>query len=201
MIDNRTTARIACLLALVCLPTFAWAAPTPQALSEQLAEHAEPCGRFEQSRHLADLDTTLESRGIFRRDGERLIWETQSPIEDRVVLGPDNPELPPQLQTILPIFDGLLAGNWQALSRHFTLHLEGTLSAWHADLAPKDAAVRSRLTRLAVGGGQQVETIKLDFDNGDALTLSLSPHECATTGPAGASSHDADGKYVDGKSP
>lgn len=201
MIDNRTTARIACLLALVCLPTFAWAAPTPQALSEQLAAHAEPCGHFEQSRHLADLDTTLDSRGIFRRDGERLIWETQFPIEDRVVLGPDNPELPPQLQTILPIFDGLLAGNWQALSRHFTLHLDGTLSAWQAELVPTDAAVRSRLAHLAVGGGQQVETIKLDFDNGDALTLALSPRECATTSPAGTSSHNADSKYVDGKLP
>lgn len=201
MIDNRIIGSVARLLALVCLPTFAWATPTPQALSEQLAEHAVPCGRFEQSRHLADLDTTLDSRGIFQRDGERLIWETQSPIEDRVVLDPDNSELPPQLQTILPIFDGLLAGDWQALSQHFTSHLEGTLSAWHADLVPKDAAVRSRLAHLAVSGGQQVDTISLDFDNGDALTLTLSPRECATNDPAGASSHDADGKYVDGKSP
>lgn len=164
----------------------AWAAPDPEALAERLTDHALQCGRFEQTRWLADLETQLDSRGTFQRHQQALIWQTTVPIEDRVVLSPDNEALPLSFQIMLPVFNGLLSGDWQALERHFTVKLGGTLNDWQADLTPKEAAVGERLSHLMVSGDRHVERVELAFASGDRMTLNLTAASCqALEGDAG----------------
>ncbi|MFG6177057.1 LolA-related protein [Halomonas sp. THAF12] len=179
---NRRRIAFTLLLALLSLPVTGVAETTPDAdrLAEQLRAHAPTCGHFSQHRWMADLDTGLDSTGIFRRQGEALIWQTLTPVSDRVRLAPDNPDLPLGLKAMLPVLTGLLAGDWQAVDQHFRLRLEGQQDAWQARLTPRDAAVAERLTGLRVAGGERVERVRLDFRSGDHLELTLEPVNCDT---------------------
>ncbi|EPC01168.1 hypothetical protein L861_11375 [Litchfieldella anticariensis FP35 = DSM 16096] len=164
-------------LSLIASPVV-WAIPDDDKLAERLATHAPSCGRFEQSRWLADLETQLDSRGHFRQREDGLVWQTTAPVQDRVVLSEDNDDLPLGFQVIAPVFSGLLSGDWQALERHFTIELSGELKDWRARLVPKDVAVGERLTQLLVSGHQQVEQVELEFADGDRLNLTLTPAAC-----------------------
>lgn len=159
--------------------TIAWADPEIDALAERLAQHAPQCGRFEQTRWLADIETQLSSRGDFQQLEEGLVWQTTSPIRDRVVLSQNNDDLPPGFRVIAPIFTTLLAGDWRALEHYFTVELDGDLYNWQASLLPNEAAIAERLTQLLASGSQQVEQIKLEFSDGDRLELTLTPTACS----------------------
>lgn len=148
------------------------------ALTERLSVNLPSCGRFEQHRWLADLDTNLTSSGYFLREESALIWHTTTPVVDRVRLESDNPDLPMGLKAMLPVLTGLLAGDWTALRRHFDIALDGEPDAWQAELTPRDDALAERLQRINVTGGDRVEQLKLPFADGDRLTLSLTPADC-----------------------
>ncbi|MCE8034131.1 hypothetical protein EKK97_17600 [Billgrantia tianxiuensis] len=167
-------------VALNLIGPAAWAAPDSDALAEHLATHAPQCGRFEQSRWLADLEARLVSRGHFQQDKEGVVWQTTAPVNDRVVLNADNDDLPLGFQIIAPVFTGLLSGNWQALEHHFTIELSGELEDWQATLVPNEAAVAERLTQLLVSGNRQVEQVGLEFADGDRLDLTLTPATCGS---------------------
>lgn len=168
------------LCAVLCLsaPAAVSATPDGDALAERLADHAPQCGRFEQSRWLADLEARLDSRGHFRHGQDGLVWQTTAPVKDRVVLSEDNENLPRGFQVIAPIFSGLVSGDWQALERHFTIELDGELEAWRASLVPNETAVAERLAHLRVSGHRQVERVELEFTDGDRLDLTLTPVAC-----------------------
>lgn len=169
---------LALSLLMLTLAGAAKAAPDAGRLAQQLREHAPTCGRFTQRRWMADLDTGLDSAGHFRRQGEALIWQTLTPVADRVRLAPDNPDLPLGLKAMLPVLTGLLAGDWPTLEQHFEVRLEGEIAAWRARLAPRDPAVAERLESLRVEGGDRVERVSLRFTDGDRLTLELEPADC-----------------------
>lgn len=172
------------LCAALCLltPAAVWATPSDDALAERLAAHAPQCGRFEQSRWLADLDTRLDSRGHFQRHEDGLVWQTTAPVNDRVVLSEGNDDLPRDFQVIAPVFSGLVSGDWRALERHFTIELSGELEEWQANLTPNETTVAERLTQLRVSGNRQVERVELEFTDGDRLELSLAPIACESLG-------------------
>lgn len=165
-------------VALGLISPAVWAAPDSDALAERLITHVPQCGRFEQSRWLADFETRLDSRGYFQQREEGFVWQTTAPIQDRVILSEGNDDLPLGFQIIAPVFTSLLSGNWQAVERHFTIELSGELDDWQATLVPNEAAVAERLTRLLVGGNRQVERVGLEFADGDRLDLTLTPATC-----------------------
>ena len=158
--------------------TPAVAAPDEDDLAERLAVNTPQCGRFEQSRWMADLGTQLDSRGYFEHQQNGLVWQTTAPINDRVLLSEDNDELPTGFQVIAPVLGGLLSGDWQLLERHFTIELSGEQQRWQATLTPNEAGVAERLTQLHVQGSQQVEQVEIDFANNDQLSLTLTAANC-----------------------
>ncbi|MEH6493815.1 LolA family protein [Halopseudomonas sp.] len=148
-------------------------------LGAQLAEHSPQCSHFAQTRWLADLEAELASSGYFQRSEQGLVWHTLTPVDSRLVLNADNPDMPLAYQVILPVLTGLLGGDWAALQQHFALQLQGELSDWRAELTPIDDAVAERLQLLQVRGGEQVEQLQIDFVSGDRMTLQLSAADCA----------------------
>ncbi|MGR2739526.1 LolA-related protein [Billgrantia sp. Q4P2] len=167
-----------CVVLCLTAPAAVGATPNDAALAERLAAHAPQCGRFEQSRWLADLETRLDSRGHFQRHEDGLVWQTTAPVNDRVVLSEDNDDLPRGFQVVAPVFSGLVSGDWRALERHFTIELSGELEEWQANLTPNETAVAERLTQLRVSGSRQVERVELEFTDGDRLDLTLTPTAC-----------------------
>lgn len=174
--------------ALAVALTLVAAAPATQAEDAGAAElpaiELSQCARFTQEREMADLDTTLKSTGYFLRRDDALIWQTTRPVDDRVRLAADNPELPGAMKAMLPVLIGLLDGNWEALQEHFAVKRpdaeRDTPNAWQARLVPLDDAVAERLERIDAAGGERVETLKIRFANADRITLRMTPVDCAT---------------------
>lgn len=163
---------------LLCAGQPLWASPEADALAERLADHAPQCAGFEQSRWLADLEVRLDSRGHFRRQDNALVWYTTAPVADRLYLSEESDDLPMSFRVLLPVFTGLLSGDWQALEHHFTIALGGELDEWRADLTPIDPALGEHLSQLVVHGGERVERLAIAFRDGDRLELSLTPVDC-----------------------
>lgn len=178
MLIRHTTLAVALMLVA--------AAPAAQAEDASAAElpaiELAQCARFAQEREMADLDTTLKSAGYFLRRDDALIWQTTRPVNDRVRLAADNPELPRALKMMLPVLTGLLDGNWEALQEHFAVKRpdaeRDTPDAWQARLTPLDDAVAERLERIDAAGGERVERLAMAFTNGDRVTIRLTPADC-----------------------
>ena len=155
-----------------------------RALTQQLARTAPVCGDFQQTRWLEDVGAELESRGHFRLIGdpnapEGLVWETTSPIEDRLEMRPDASEgpngepLPADQQAMAELLISFFHGDWQALEEHFSLTLTGTPDDWEASLTPSDARLAEAIERLEIDGGSWLEHVNLDSGDGDRLKLAL----------------------------
>ncbi|MGQ7249641.1 LolA-related protein [Halomonas sp. V046] len=155
------------------------------ALGERLSHEVPACVTFEQHRWMEDLGTELPSTGYFRRHPSGLVWQTLSPVEDRIELSADNRDLPPGFKALLPVLTGLLEGDWDSLEHHFRVDLSGSMAAWQAELAPRDAAIAERLKGVSLSGGDAVERLEVAFVDGDQLALGLTPVDCADL-PGGA---------------
>nr|WP_300314498.1 LolA-related protein [Halomonas sp.] len=147
-------------------------------LSQRLSEEAPECVEFQQQRWLADLGTQVDSQGYFQRQSQGFIWQTLTPVNDRVVLTPDNPDLPPGLKAMLPVLSGLLQGDWARLEQHFSIDLKGSIEQWNATLTPTDDIVSERLEQIQLNGADRIDQLHLVFRNGDRLMLELSAAPC-----------------------
>ncbi|HDZ56544.1 MAG TPA: hypothetical protein ENI17_13460 [Pseudomonas xinjiangensis] len=170
--------RVVGLLALASLP--AYAKSSDKELLKHLRTNVPECGQFEQSRWLADFDMHLNSRGTFQRQTDGLIWQTIQPVQSQVVLSENNPDLPLGYQAILPIFNGLLVGNWQSLDQYFATQLSGTVENWRAELTPRNEQVAAQLTDLVIEGAAQLERIAISFGDGDRMDIRLTETPCPT---------------------
>lgn len=155
---------------------------TDAELIEQLTARSVDCGNFEQSRWLADFQLQLDSRGQFKRQPDALIWRTAEPVLSEVVLSADNPELPLGYQVILPVFNGLLGGDLDALDNNFSRELSGTKDAWQATLTPHNPQLAAHLTWLRIQGGTQLEQISVQFGDGDRIQIQLTSSPCNEPG-------------------
>ncbi|TDX32828.1 outer membrane lipoprotein carrier protein LolA [Modicisalibacter xianhensis] len=176
------------LLLLIGLPTSALAF-TLDDLQARLNQTDALAGRFEQQRHLADLDTQLTSRGHFRyqRD-ERIVWVLESPIEDRLEFTPDSAaNIDDTLggnqrgrDQVAALLLDLLGGDWQALQTHFRIELSGDAGDWQVDLTPLSDALRARLSEIRVEGSQYLDDLTLHAANGDRLHVRFFDQQPAT---------------------
>ncbi|GEN25445.1 hypothetical protein HCU01_33940 [Halomonas cupida] len=149
-------------------------------LATQLARQAPACVSFEQQRWIAELESEVTSSGYFHRLPEGLVWQTLKPIEDRVLLSADNPDLSTGMRALLPILSGLLEGDWSKLEQHFDIALEGSMDAWHTTLKPRDSMVAEHLDNIALEGGVRLDQMDIQFTSGDRLALVLEPVACSS---------------------
>lgn len=167
------------LIALALGSSPSLAAPDTAALTRQLALHSPECGHFSQRRWLADFEIDVHSSGTFRQKDEAIIWRTETPVKTEVNLSAANPDLPPGFRIVLPIMTALLGGDWGRLQEHFRVEVTGELDSWRAALEPTDSRIAARLPLIQVEGSTVLETIVMNFADGDRLQLSLSPATCS----------------------
>lgn len=177
--------RVLSVLLLWSVPALAF---DLEALQTRLATTPDIAGRFEQTRYLADLDTSLVSRGRFRyqRDA-RVVWTLETPIDKRLVFTPrDAAELDAanggeasgnddrRRQQAAELLLRLLDGDWRSLEQRFEITLAGNAEAWSVDLVPHQKAVRERLESIHLAGGRYLETLGLHAANDDTLKVTFS---------------------------
>ncbi|HET8791498.1 MAG TPA: outer membrane lipoprotein carrier protein LolA [Modicisalibacter sp.] len=170
------------LLLLLLLPLPALAFDLDD-LQTQLGQTQAIEGKFEQQRYLADLDTSLASRGHFTyQRGERVVWVLEAPIEDRLVFTPDsasvinessNAHNDRRRDQVAALFLRLLGGDWQALAERFEIALEGSAEDWRVELTPISAALRERIEGIELHGGRYLESLTLHAANDDVLDVRL----------------------------
>ena len=145
-------------------------------------------GSFSQEKHLAALDATLVSTGIFTyHRGKSIRWEILEPIRSQLLMTPtaisakqSDRELMlldannnPVARIIGEIFFAVLTSDWEKLAAYFELSgaIEG--QQWHAVLRPLDQTVAQAFSRIELKGTELLEVIVLHENGGDRTTIRL----------------------------
>ncbi|GHB16128.1 outer membrane lipoprotein carrier protein LolA [Salinicola rhizosphaerae] len=167
------------LTLLTCLPLSAQAFDLAD-LQHQLAATPALKGKFEQQRHLADLDSTLDSHGRFRFvQGKSVVWQLESPVEERIELTPEaitngsGDAVPPGGEQVARLFLQLLEGDWQSLESRFAIALSGSADAWQVALTPKAQALRQRIDHIDLKGARYIDHLEMHTPSGDRLEVRL----------------------------
>ncbi len=141
---------------------------------------------FTEERAIPELDLPLPSSGELRwRSPDRLEKHTTSPINERLVVegnrlfyervdrgirrefGLDDQ---PEMRALVEAIRATLAGDLQALSRHYDIGLEGAPgSDWRLALVPHSARVRAAVQRIVVSG-QKAQVLAVETEGGGGVT-------------------------------
>ena len=166
------------------------AALTLEALLKRIGGKARQETRFEEKKHLAVLDSPVQSAGVLRfRAPDRLEKNTERPIRESLMLdgallvverdGKRRSMPAAQLPGVAALVGGLrdtLGGDVEALRRVFKVVLQGDAQNWQMDLLPLDAASAQLVTRITLRGrGDQLLEVEMLQADGDRSVMTLSP--------------------------
>ena len=167
----------------------------PAGFDALVAELAPESGRaelhFRERRDSALLEEPLTVTGtLWRNERGDLVRQTNEPrretqkltgemiIIERPGRSPRNYSLShaPELEVLYRALTALLAGDAEALKRHFETGLERDESGWTISLAPRSDVLAERVEHLELrGAGEQLEAFVLSLADGKTITTELRP--------------------------
>ena len=145
-------------------------------------------GKFEQSKYIADLDTTLDSSGLFSFVPDKgLRWSILKPVSTNLRITPNeiverqdgeevmrmNVDEQPMTRAISDVFFAIFGGDWDALEKRFTIRSMQETSPWRLELEPKDELLKSYLNTIELQGSEYLEVLILSESNGDRTRIQL----------------------------
>ncbi|MGO1692867.1 MAG: outer membrane lipoprotein carrier protein LolA [Marinobacter sp.] len=183
------------LVSMVVMVSVVWAAKpnieTASAMENLLGEQASAAsleGKFEQSKYIADLDTSLDSSGHFSFVvDEGLSWNIRKPVATNLRITPNEiveeqdgevvmrmgVDEQPMTRAISEVFFAIFGGDWQALEERFTIHSVQEDARWIVELEPKDELLKSYLNAIKLQGSDYLEVLILSESNGDRTRIDL----------------------------
>lgn len=187
------------LASVFFMASAAWSAglkaADTQALKSLLGEQASVDfleGEFQQSKYIADLDTTLDSSGTFRFViDEGLRWNIRKPVPTNLRITPteiveeqDGEEVmrmdvddQPMTRAISEVFFAIFGGDWDALAKRFTIRPLQEGSPWRFELEPRDELLKSYLSAIELQGTEYLDVLILRESNGDRTRIQLNDVE------------------------
>ncbi|MHB8496004.1 MAG: LolA family protein [Casimicrobiaceae bacterium] len=151
---------------------------------------------FVERRKVAMLDRTLESSGrLSFRAPDTFVRETLEPRRERIAVTGNTLSLTqdgrtrtmeldaaPEAGVVVEAIRGTLTGNRDALERHFTASVTGTIAHWSLELVPRDARLRGEVASVRVRGEQaSVHEVVVVLADGDRSVMTI---EAAATASA-----------------
>ncbi|RCK45723.1 hypothetical protein [Thalassospira profundimaris] len=157
-----------------------------------ISDDAYLTGVFQLDRHLNGFDQPLVSTGSFTlspKDG--LVWENQEPFPDTTVmtdrgitrvLDDGSTEViasGAQFHQFIALISAVLAGNWDALSAHFTIaemppETGENNASWHVKLVPlAGLPIADQIIEITASGDQFVEHVTIKKPSGDYDDITL----------------------------
>lgn len=168
------------LLALALTAPTAWAAWDIDQLMALLSRNRVSRATFVEKKYLAMLDAPVTSSGelLYTPPG-RLERRTLKPRPESVVLEGGTMTMKrgnsqqvlrvddyPALGALIESVRGTLAGDRQALERHYTLKLEGNEQRWALVLTPREARTRALVLEVRIAG-ERGEVRSIEIEQGD----------------------------------
>lgn len=147
-------------------------------------------GQFVQEREMQGFSAPLKTTGDFvLAPGSGLIWQAKEPFAVTTVMTANGVsqrtgdvqmmDLPaskaPFLAQLYDILGGALAGNPQALERHFDVKQSAGADGWRLVLTPKPqgAGVAMPVKEIAITGHRFVDQVVIEKDGGDRDRLTF----------------------------
>ncbi len=176
------------LLTVALLAAPAWAAWDIDQLMKALAATKVTRATFVEKKYLAMLDAPVTSSGeLLFTPPDRLERRTLRPRPESVVLEAGTMTmLRGSRQMVLKLQDypsigaltesvrGTLAGDRQALEKHYTLKLEGTESRWSLLLVPREARTRAIVLEIRIDGERgEVRTVEIEQSDKDRSVMTI----------------------------
>lgn len=168
---------------LLCLPLPALAGWDLPALMRTLAEQPGSRSEFVETKQLAVLQSTLETRGTLEfRPPDYLRRSQQKPRQEEFEVRGDTvtvrrPDQPPQqitlsehppLAAFIDALRATLAGDLETLQRHYGTELRGSPERWQLQLRPRPGPLASHIEYITLHGAQgrllQIETQEISGD-------------------------------------
>lgn len=181
--------RVVALL-LVAFAPAAMAAWNVHELFASLARERPARATFQEKKYLSLLDKPVESSGeLLFTPPHTLEKRTLKPKPERVVVDRDRVTLErngrrqsiglrenPAVAVMVESIRGTLAGDLAALTRTYSVGLDGTPERWRLVLRPLQPELATLAERIEIGGAQaQVATVEIFQADGDRSVMSLSP--------------------------
>ncbi len=175
-------------LALATLSPPAWAAWDLQELMDALAQNKTGRATFVETKTIAMLDRPVESSGeLLYTAPDRLEKRTLKPRPESMSVHGDELlvergrqkhrlqlQAYPELAAFIDSIRGTLAGDRQALERHFRLSLEGSAERWTLQLLPLNAKMLAVIRRIRISGVRdQVNGIEITQADGDRSLMTI----------------------------
>ena len=178
---------IAALLAAAALPAGAdWGVAT---LFEQLAKNRPDKATFSEKKYLSILERPVESSGeLAFTPPDRMEKRTLLPKPERVVVDRETVTLEragkrhtlrlrenPGVAVLVESIRGTLSGDLAALTRTYSVGLDGPPSRWRLVLRPLDPSLGTMVERVEIAGSQaRVATVEIFQADGDRSVMTLS---------------------------
>jgi hypothetical protein len=183
--------RLLAMLAWSCCAPLAQAADfNVTTLFASLAKSRPTKAEFVEKKYLALLDRPVESRGeLLFTPPARMEKRTLAPKPETVVVDADRVSLEragkrytmglrenPAIAVLVESIRGTLAGDLPALTRTYSVGLDGTPARWRIVLRPLDPSLGTLVERVEIRGMQaQVRTVEIFQADGDRSVMTLSP--------------------------
>ncbi len=159
-------------------------------LFESLSQQKPTRAAFQERKFLALLDKPVDSSGeLTFTPPDRLEKRTLKPRPESIVVERNRVMVEragkrqsiglgdyPGLAVLVESIRGTLAGDLVALTRSFSVALEGPEARWRLTLRPLDPALGALAERIEIGGSQaRVQTVAIFQADGDRSLMTLAP--------------------------
>jgi len=180
---------LAAALALASLAS-AGADFTVAQLFESLARERPGRAAFTETKHLSLLDRPVESSGeLVFTPPDRLEKRTVAPRPESVVVEGGSVTLEragkrhtlrlienPAVAVLVESIRATLAGDLAALTRTYSIALDGRAARWRLTLRPLDSAAAALVERIEIGGIEaRVRTVEIFQADGDRSVMTIAP--------------------------
>jgi hypothetical protein len=159
-------------------------------LFEALAKEKPARAAFQEKKFLALLDKPVESSGeLAFTPPDRLEKRTLKPRPESVVVEGDVATLDrggkrhsltlrdnPAIAVLVESIRATLAGDLAALTRSYSVGVDGDSARWRIVLKPLDPGLATLVERIEIGGAQaRMKTVEIFQADGDRSLMTLTP--------------------------
>jgi outer membrane lipoprotein-sorting protein len=152
----------------------------------QLGQHSAVRAEFTQQRKNPALTQPQTSSGqLLFVTGHGMLWQVQQPYQQTLALtGSRTTNIDAKghaqevrnergVSQISQMLQSMLGGQIDAVTRQFNVNASGTTSNWTLQFTPKQTRVSQVLRDIQLGGGEYLQDIRIDMQDGTQTNIQM----------------------------